>query len=180
MARIAGTFLSVFLGLVSAGPAGALELTPAAWDTGDWIDVALTGSPIAAPDSIGLEGPGGELIQADLITPAADVITFRVDLRHAALGWYDLRLATLAGDAYTEADCFEVRPLALPEAWSAAQRLTDEPETSDRPKIAVDRFGQVHLVWQNQQAGTSDHFNILYRRWTGSAWTEPEFVTSGG
>ncbi len=180
MARIFVVVLSVLLGVFAAASAGALELTPSAWATGDWIDVALSGSPLAAPDTISLVGPGGEVIQADLITPAEDVITFRVDLRNAALGWYDLRLAALAGDARTEPDCFEVRPLALPAAWSAAQRLTEEPEISDRPKIAIDRDGQKHVVWQNQQPGTSDHFNIMYRRWSGSTWTEPEIITSGG
>lgn len=173
------TALSAALCLFT-GSAWAFEIEPTAWATGDWIEATVFDSPIAAPDSIDLVGPGGVVIHASQIASSGERITFLLDLRQAPTGWYDLRLATISGDAHTEAQCFETLPLALPEAWSEQQRLTDEPETSDRPGIAVDRDGQVHVVWQNLQSGQNDRFNILYRRWTGTAWTDTEILTAGG
>jgi hypothetical protein len=182
MTRAAVPGLAAFLlcgRIGGATCARALEITPAAWATGDWIEATITGSPLAAPDSISLLGSAGDSVQASQIESAGDTITFLLDLRHAAPGWYDLRLATLTGDAHTEPQCFEVRPLALPAAWFEPVRLTEDPEPSEHPKIAVDGLGQVHVVWQNARPA-SDHLDVQYRRWTGSAWTDFEYLVPTG
>jgi len=175
MACIAAAGLAAFLLLGWVASAQVLEMTPAAWDAGDWIEAVVTGSPLAAPDSISLRGSAGELIPTDQIESVGDTITFLLDLRQAAPGWYDLRLATLSGAVHTEPHCFEVRPLAPPPAWSEPVRLTEEPEPSERPKLAVDLRDRVHVVWQNRKP-SSEHYTVLYRRWTGSAWTDTEHL----
>ena len=51
------TLVVIQAGLVPA--ARALEVSPAAWNAGDWIEVAIYDSPVAAPDSICLIAPNG-------------------------------------------------------------------------------------------------------------------------
>jgi hypothetical protein len=180
MTRIAVAGLAGLLLLGWIGVARPLEITPSAWDTGDWIEAILTGSPLAAPDSISLRGSDGEVIAADAIEATGDTISFLLDLRHAVTGTYDLRLANLAGDVHTEPQCFEVRPLALPAAWLEPVRLTEELEASERPKVAADRSGQVHVVWQNGRASDSGEFDIQYRRMSGGVWTAPDTLSDTG
>lgn len=172
--------LAAFLLLACGEAARPFELTPSAWNTGDWIEAVITGSPLVAPDSISLRGTVGEVIAAGQIAIAADSITFLLDLRHAAPGWYDLRLATRSGDVHTEPHCFEVRPLAPPAAWSAPVRLTDEPGVSERPRVAVDRDDRVHVIWQNERSADSGSFDIQYRAHSGSGWSAVEVLSATG
>jgi len=181
MKRIAAAGLSLGLLLAWTERVRPLEITPGAWDTGDWIEALITGSPLAAPDSVSLRGSTGEVIAAGQIAIAEDSISFVLDLRQAAVGWYDLRLATLSGDQHTEPQCFEVRPLAPHPAWLEPVRLTEEPDVSQSPKLAVDPRGRVHVVWENGRGTASNLFDILYRRMSDGVWLAPEALsdTSG-
>ncbi len=183
MVRIAAAApgLLGMLGLLAwVSSARPLEITPSAWDTGDWIEALVIGSPIAAPDSISLRGPESAAIAAVDPAVAGDSLRFFLDLRQAAVGWYDLRLATGSGDVHVEPQCFEVRPLAPHPAWLEPVRLTEEPEASERPALAVDLGQRVHVVWQNGRGADSGTFDIQYRRMAGGAWTATEVLSDAG
>ncbi len=157
--------------------AQSISIDPAAWSREDWIDLRIEGSPIAAPDTIVLIGPGEVQIHADMIAGETDGISCRIDLTDAPLGPYDLRLVGPGGTSLREPSCFEVLAVAPPAGWSVPQRLTFEPDISDRPVVAADRFGHVHVVWQIKQG---ESYHVLYRRWNGNGWLEPEMLNPGG
>jgi hypothetical protein len=65
--------------------------------------------------------------------------------------------------------------------WSASQRLTWNSADSERPSIAVDPSGNVHVVWGDATPGNAE---IYYRKSTdgGATWSTAKRLTwtSGG
>ena len=67
--------------------------------------------------------------------------------------------------------------------WSAAKNLSNTPTSSNRPTIAADPSGNVHVVWGENIGGESilgipgqlieDANTLVYRRWDGLAWSDP-------
>jgi hypothetical protein len=60
--------------------------------------------------------------------------------------------------------------------WMSSQRLTWTPGASYRPAIAVDFFGNLHLVWEDYTPG---NIEIFYKKSTngGSTWTASQRLT---
>ena len=59
--------------------------------------------------------------------------------------------------------------------WSDEERLTESEGDSVRPAIVCDRK-YLHLVWEEQGAGSSD---ILYKRWDGTGWGQAQILSAG-
>jgi hypothetical protein len=67
--------------------------------------------------------------------------------------------------------------------WSPATNLSNTPTSSNRPTIAADPAGNVHVVWGEEIGGESilgipgqlilDANALVYRRWDGSTWSDP-------
>jgi hypothetical protein len=66
--------------------------------------------------------------------------------------------------------------------WSPTINLSNSPTSSNRPAVAVDPAGNVHVVWGEDMGGESlldspgsllgDANTLVYRRWDGSTWSE--------
>lgn len=65
--------------------------------------------------------------------------------------------------------------------WDPPINLSNTAGASTRPTLAVDSWGQVHVFWSEKVNGTAPHDGeeigagdtIFYRRWDGTAWSEP-------
>jgi hypothetical protein len=75
------------------------------------------------------------------------------------VAWHDIDIPTDNSDIY-----FSVYDGSL---WSEPQNLTDDPEDSAYPDIAVDSKGHVHLVWMNYGAD----IEVYYSEYDGSLWS---------
>ncbi len=62
-------------------------------------------------------------------------------------------------------------------AWTASQRLTSTAGVSKNPAIAIDAWGNIHVVWQDSTPGNSE---IYYKKSTNGAatWTANTRLTS--
>jgi len=62
-------------------------------------------------------------------------------------------------------------------SWTANQRLTWTSAQSKNPAIAVDAWGNIHIVWQEYSAGNTE---IFYKKSTngGTNWTANQPLTS--
>ena len=58
--------------------------------------------------------------------------------------------------------------------WSPDERLTNAPDDSKRPILALDAFGRVHLIWNDRRVGNKE---IYHRIWNGSSWGPEERIT---
>jgi hypothetical protein len=67
--------------------------------------------------------------------------------------------------------------------WSQPINLSNTPESSSRPAMIADRFGNVHVFWSEEIGGEPimgvpkalihDGNTIMYTRWDGKSWTQP-------
>lgn len=72
--------------------------------------------------------------------------------RSSAAGVYDILYSRFAGGI-----------------WAPAVNLSETGFYSVDPDVAADGAGNVYVVWADEM-GALDHFQILFRRWDGSAW----------
>ncbi len=68
-------------------------------------------------------------------------------------------------------------------AWSPARNISNTPTSSNRPTMAADSAGNVHVIWAEEMGGQSvlgipgqlnlDGNTLVYTRWDGSEWSDP-------
>jgi hypothetical protein len=61
--------------------------------------------------------------------------------------------------------------------WTPAENLSETGFYSVAPGLAADGAGNVYVAWADEMGGL-DHFQILCRRWDGSAWLPWTYVSS--
>lgn len=72
-----------------------------------------------------------------------------------------------------------VGPLqAQPEVWSSPANVSDSAEPSQFPRVAVDRAGNLHVVWVEAWADQERKGSIFYAMWAGDGWSQPIRVST--
>ncbi len=56
--------------------------------------------------------------------------------------------------------------------WSEPINISNTPGNSRYPEIAADAWGNVHVVWSEDEDGQGWGESIYYTMWNGEAWTE--------
>ncbi|MFX0135528.1 MAG: hypothetical protein ACFFDN_17925 [Candidatus Hodarchaeota archaeon] len=82
------------------------------------------------------------------------------------VAWHD---GTNYGGSDTDIDIFYKRWNATTKTWTVTEVVsTESTENSFYPTIAVDDSENVHVAWEDR--GTATDWDILYKRWNGTAW----------
>ena len=75
-----------------------------------------------------------------------------------------------------ESDIFFKKSTNSGQSWTVIQRLTWSTGISEKPKIAVDSLGRIHILWADDSQGNKE---IFYKRSTdgGSSWSAMDRLT---
>ncbi|MBN1484045.1 MAG: hypothetical protein JXA37_04935 [Chloroflexia bacterium] len=61
------------------------------------------------------------------------------------------------------------------ELWRPPENMSHSPYRDGGPTMYAQADGTVHLAWSQRSLGP-DRTDLLYRRWDGSAWSEPILI----
>ncbi len=101
-------------------------------------------------------------------------------LGNAHISWHD---ETDYAGSGTDWDIFYKRWNPTSSSWTTTEIVsTGSAGISAFPSLAVDTFGNVHIVWRDSTdyAGAGTDEDIFYKRWDASisSWTTPEVVST--
>ena len=87
-----------------------------------------------------------------------------------------LALAMVVSSAHVGAQDWKI-------AWSPARNISNTPTSSNRPAMAADAAGNVHVIWTEDMGGKSvlgipnqltvGANTLVYTRWDGAEWSDP-------
>ncbi len=142
-----------------ASGVSAPEVTDRASHTGSY-GAQLGCQPFGFTPPLNLSNTSDASYSTSLVTGDSGIL-------HVA--WYDYDEATGNGDVY-------YRQRESDGAWSVPLNISSTPERSTGPQLAVDREGNVHVVWSDYTPGNSEVF--YSQRTSDGTWTSPQNISN--